>query len=103
MRARFLETFIGVETEADLLPIYLDNPGTAPSWAITQWEALGSDGGDIRVYVQLPLTETEAHLIGTQILGLTCLDFPDLGFVVVRGADGIDVNVPRDEMPLCRA
>ena len=57
---------------------------------ITQWEDVSS--GTIRVYVQENLTRDEAKTVGQNIWGLTHDVVPDLTTVVVRGADGVDVN-----------
>jgi hypothetical protein len=94
-RTRFLEAW-GVTTELDLFPYYQSDPLT-PTYAIYKWEDIG---GWVRVYVQEDITEEEAHLAGKQILGLTC-DTVDLSGVVVQGIDGLDINVPKSEMPLC--
>ena len=57
---------------------------------ITQWEDVST--GTIRVYVQENLTRDEAKTVGQNIWGLTHDVVPDLTTVVVRGADGVDVN-----------
>ncbi len=57
---------------------------------ITQWEDVST--GTIRVYVQENLTREEAKTVGQNIWGLTHDVVPDLTTVVVRGADGADVN-----------
>ena len=66
-------------------------PGvTVPAAAITQWEDVSS--GTIRVYVQEKLAKSDAKTLGQNIWGLTHDVVTDLATVVVRGADGVDVN-----------
>lgn len=96
VRARFLEAW-GVDSEGDLLDYYLKDP-VAPTYAIVGWD---DAGGWVRVHVQVEMTDAEVQQVGKQILGLTCDRFPSLRGIVVRGLDGIDVNVPRSAMPLC--
>jgi hypothetical protein len=84
--AAFLDAW-GVSSLSELAG---DPSVTVKVAAITQWEDVSA--GTIRVYVQENLTRDEAKTVGQNIWGLTHDVVPDLTTVVVRGADGVDVN-----------
>ncbi len=82
----------------DLSELAGDPAVTVAAPAITEWEDVSA--GTIRVYVQENLSDDRAHELGRNILSLTGLQVTDLDTVVVRGADGVDVNVYSTEVPL---
>lgn len=59
----------------------------------------GISVGTVRVYVQKDITKEEATAVGKNVLGTLGLDMQDLDFIVVRGIDGLDVNVSRSTVP----
>lgn len=59
----------------------------------------GISVGTVRVYVQKDITKDEATAVGQNVLGTLGLDMKDLDFIVVRGTDGLDVNVSRSTVP----
>lgn len=59
----------------------------------------GISVGTVRVYVQKDITKDEATAVGKNVLGTLGLDMKDLDFIVVRGTDGLDVNVSRSTVP----
>lgn len=62
----------------------------------------GISVGTVRVYVQKDITKDEAVTIGKNVFTTIGFDMEDLDFVVVRGTDGRDVNVSRNEIPAFR-
>lgn len=78
-----------------------DMPDTAKIYGfINEFEDIGS--GDVRVYVQTDISKTEAEAIGKHIMSMVGLDIEELEFIVVRGTDGLDVNVSRNDIPALR-
>lgn len=59
----------------------------------------GISVGTVRVYVQKDITKEEAKSVGKNVMGMIGMEMDDLDFVVVRGIDGLDVNVSRSEVP----
>lgn len=82
----------------DLSELAGDPAVTVAAPAITEWEDVSA--GTIRVHVQESLSDDRAHELGRNILSLTGLQVADLDTVVVRGTDGVDVNVYSTEVPL---
>jgi len=59
----------------------------------------GMSVGTVRVYVQKDITKEEARSVGKNVMGMIGMEMEDLDFVVVRGIDGLDVNVSRSDVP----
>lgn len=69
---------------------------TLPVYAITQWEDVST--GTVRVYIQETLTSDEKREIGENVLKMVGRELPGLSTVVVRGTDGVDVNIFRSSV-----
>ena len=90
LAARTEDAYLAAWGVSSLTELAGDPSVTVKVAGITQWEDVSS--GTIRVYVQENLTRDEAKTVGQNIWGLTHDVVPDLTTVVVRGADGVDVN-----------
>lgn len=58
--------------------------------------------GTVRMFVQNDITKDEAKTVGIFAMGAVGTDIEDLDFIVVRGTDGLDVNVSRSDVPAFR-
>lgn len=68
--------------------------------SITKFEDYGS--GNVLVHVQEDISEDEAKEVGKNVMGAVGLDVKEVDFIVVRGTDGRDVNVSRNDIPALR-
>lgn len=67
---------------------------------ITGFEDVSS--GTVRMFVQDDISKEEAKTVGIFAMGAVGTDIEDLDFIVVRGTDGLDVNVSRSDVPALR-
>lgn len=58
--------------------------------------------GTVRMFVQNDITKDEAKTVGIFTMGAVGTDIEELDFIVVRGTDGLDVNVARSDVPAFR-
>lgn len=58
--------------------------------------------GTVRMFVQDDITKDEAETVGIFAMGAVGTDIEELDFIVVRGTDGLDVNVSRNDVPAFR-
>ena len=98
LAARTHAEYLNAWGVSDLIELAGAEGVTIAAYAIYEWEDIGA--GTIRVYVQENLTKDEAVYLGENVLSLTGLNIEDLDTVVIRGADGIDVNTYRRNVPL---
>lgn len=99
VETKFLEFWgFGSTTEFLTAP---DMPDTAKIYGfINGFENINST--TVRVFVQTDIDKDEAKDIGKHIMGAVGLDLENLDFIVVRGTDGLDVNVSRNDIPALR-
>jgi len=99
VEAKFLE-FWGFESTKEFLTAS-DMPDSAKIYGfINGFEDINST--TVRVYVQTDINEEEAKYIGKHIMGAVGSDIENLSFIVVRGTNGLDVNISRDDVPALR-
>lgn len=99
VEAKFLE-FWGFKSTSEFLTAP-DMPDTAKIYGfINGFEDINSS--TVRVFVQTDIDKDEAKDIGKHIMGAVGLDLENLSFIVVRGTDGLDVNVSRNDIPALR-
>jgi cell division protein FtsL len=99
VEAKFLE-FWGFKSTSEFLTAE-DMPDSAKIYGfINGFEDINSS--TVRVFVQTDVTKDEAKDIGKHIMGAVGLDLENLDFIVVRGTDGLDVNVSRNDIPALR-
>ncbi|QAB18717.1 hypothetical protein Leucomu_13070 [Leucobacter muris] len=91
LAARTHQEYLNAWGASDLIELAAADGVTKPIYAITEWEDMYD--GTIRVYVQETIDKPTAQEMGQNILSLTAQNVPDLETVVIRGADGVDVNV----------
>lgn len=99
VEAKFLE-FWGFSDTQEFLTAP-DMPDTAKIYGfINGFEDVND--GTVRVYVQTDIDKDEAKRIGIHIMGAVGTDLENLDWLVIRGTDGLDVNVSRNDVPAFR-
>lgn len=66
--------------------------------SITAFEDNSPD--TVKVNIQKDVTKDEAKRVGVEIMATVGPDMPELGWIVPRGTDGLDVNVSRSDAGL---